>query len=79
MTPGVRGGADLIVHVVLRLDNQEWDLIDVGARERTARRASSEACDICAVNPCLAAIVSYWFLISKFLPMDYPIVNLTDN
>lgn len=46
MTSGVRGGADLIVHVVLRLDSQECDLIAVGALDNTARFASSDACDM---------------------------------
>lgn len=46
ITSGVRGGADLIVHVVLRLESQEWDLMEVGARDRTARFASSDACDM---------------------------------
>ena len=43
MTSGVRGGADLMVQVVLRLDSQEWDLIPAGARERMERLVSSEA------------------------------------
>lgn len=46
ITSGVRGGADLMVHVVLRLDSQECDLMAVGARESTARFASSDACDM---------------------------------
>ena len=45
-----------MVHVVLRLDSHECDLIDVGARDKTARLASSEACDMWAVRPCFAAI-----------------------
>lgn len=57
MTSGVRGGADLIVHVVLRLDSHECDFIAEGARERTARLASSDAWEMCAVKPCLAAMM----------------------
>ncbi len=55
MTSGVRGGADLMVHVVLRLESHECDLIADGARDKTARLASSDAWDMCAVSPCLAA------------------------
>ena len=58
MTSGVRGGADLMVQVVLRLESQLWDWMEVGARERTARRASSEAWDRWAVRPCLAAMMA---------------------
>jgi len=43
MTSGVRGGADFMVHVVLRLDSHECDLIPAGARDKTARLASSDA------------------------------------
>lgn len=43
MTSGVRGGADFIVHVVFKLESQLCALIEVGALDRTARRASSEA------------------------------------
>ena len=43
MTSGVRGGADLMVQVVLRLESHECDRTEVGARESTARRASSPA------------------------------------
>lgn len=42
ITSGVRGGADLMVHVVFRLDNHECDLIPAGARERRERLVSSE-------------------------------------
>jgi len=56
MTSGVRGGADLIVQVVLRLDSHEWALMLVGARERRERLVSSEAWYIWAVRPCLAAM-----------------------
>jgi hypothetical protein len=58
MTSGVRGGADLIVQVVFILESHECDLMADGARERTARLASSDACEMCAVKPCLAAIVT---------------------
>ena len=58
MTSGVRGGADLIVQVVLRLDSHEWALMLVGARERRERLVSSEAWYIWAVRPCLAAMAS---------------------
>lgn len=57
MTSGVRGGADFIVQVVFRLESHECDLMADGARDRTARLASSDACEICAVNPCLAAMI----------------------
>jgi len=43
MTSGVRGGADFMVHVVLRLESHECDLIADGARDKTARLASSDA------------------------------------
>ena len=43
MTSGVRGGADLMVHVVFRLESQLWDWMEVGARERRERLVSSEA------------------------------------
>ena len=56
MTSGVRGGADLMVQVVLRLESQEWDLIPAGARERRERLVSSEYWWIWAVRPCLAAM-----------------------
>lgn len=52
-TSGVLGGADLIVMVVLRFENHD-DFR--GVLCNTARFASSEACDRCAVNPCLAAM-----------------------
>lgn len=42
ITSGVRGGADLMVHVVFKLDNHECDLIPAGARERRERLVSSE-------------------------------------
>lgn len=57
MTSGVRGGADLMVQVVLRLESQEWDLMPAGARERRERLVSSEYWWIWAVRPCLAAMV----------------------
>lgn len=56
ITSGVRGGADLSVHVVFKFDSHECDVIDVGALERTALRASSEAWDRWAVMPCFAAM-----------------------
>ena len=46
MTSGVRGGAYLMVHVVLRFDSHVCDLIAFGARDRTALLASSDAWDI---------------------------------
>ena len=56
ITSGVRGGADLMVHVVFRLLSQLCDLIPAGARERRERLVSSEYWWIWAVRPCLAAI-----------------------
>ena len=53
-TSGVRGGALLMVHTVLRLENHE---LVTPVRDKTARLASSPACDKWAVNPCLAAMV----------------------
>ena len=44
----------MMVHTVLRLENHE---LVTPVRERTARFASSPACDKWAVNPCLAAMV----------------------
>jgi hypothetical protein len=69
-TSGDRGGADLMVQTVLRLENQ---VLAVAAltppmptvRDKTARLASSLACDSCAVNPCFAAISSYYILSSE--------------
>jgi hypothetical protein len=58
MTSGLRGGADLMVQVVLRLDSHEWALIEVGARAIMARLASSLSWEIWAVKPCLAAMVA---------------------
>ena len=63
MTSGVRGGADLMVQVVLRLESQEWDLMPAGARERSLRLVSSEYWWIWAVRPCLAAMVVAVFVV----------------
>eukprot|EP00562_Extubocellulus_spinifer_P014244 CAMPEP_0178567466 /NCGR_PEP_ID=MMETSP0697-20121206/15345_1 /TAXON_ID=265572 /ORGANISM="Extubocellulus spinifer, Strain CCMP396" /LENGTH=49 /DNA_ID= /DNA_START= /DNA_END= /DNA_ORIENTATION= len=43
ITSGDRGGADLMVHVVFRLDSHEWATMEVGARAIMARLASSVA------------------------------------
>mmetsp|Transcript_19298 Transcript_19298/g.42855 ORF Transcript_19298/g.42855 Transcript_19298/m.42855 type:complete len:103 (-) Transcript_19298:230-538(-) len=56
ITSGDRGGADLMVHVVFRLDSHEWATMEVGARAIMARLASSVAWEMWAVRPCLAAI-----------------------
>jgi hypothetical protein len=56
-TGGVRGGADLRVHVVFRLLSHECALIDCGAFDKIDLLASSVACDKCAVNPCFAAMI----------------------
>mmetsp|Transcript_21771 Transcript_21771/g.62438 ORF Transcript_21771/g.62438 Transcript_21771/m.62438 type:complete len:93 (+) Transcript_21771:3331-3609(+) len=60
-TSGDRGGADLTVIVVLRFESHEWETMDVGAREMTARLASSVACEMVPLKPCLAAIVELCF------------------
>ena len=57
LTSGDLGGADLTVMVVLRLDSHEWETMDVGARDMTARLASSVACEIVPLNPCRAAMM----------------------
>ena len=57
LTSGDRGGADLTVMVVLRLDSHEWETMAVGARDMTARLASSVACEIVPLSPCRAAMI----------------------
>ena len=47
----------MTVMVVLRLDSHEWETMDVGARDMTARLASSVACEIVPLNPCRAAMM----------------------
>mmetsp|Transcript_18154 Transcript_18154/g.36553 ORF Transcript_18154/g.36553 Transcript_18154/m.36553 type:complete len:98 (-) Transcript_18154:253-546(-) len=66
ITSGDRGGADLMVHVVFRLDSHEWATMEVGARAIMARLASSVAWEMWAVRPCLAAIFGLfvcWFVV----------------
>ena len=57
LTSGERGGADLMVQVVFKLDNHECPTMAVGARAIMARLASSVACEMCAAIPCLAAML----------------------
>ena len=47
------------MQVVLRLESHEWDLMAEGARDKTARFASSDAWDMWAVKPCFAAILQF--------------------
>ena len=65
-----------MVHVVFRLESHEWDLMADGARDSTARLASSDACEMWAVKPCFAAmlvgcsvvcvvcVLFYWILLN---------------
>ena len=57
LTSGERGGADLMVQVVFKLDSHECPTMAVGARAIMARLASSVACEMCAAIPCLAAML----------------------
>ena len=62
LTSGERGGADLMVQVVFKLDSHECPTMAVGARAIMARLASSVACEMCAAIPCLAAIFAFLYI-----------------